>query len=134
MSSLPKIRSLEPLLLARPLALILALGLVGATASWGGRRAALAALLGSGLSFINVWVLGRLAARARVQVGQQGPLAAGSGLQAALGVKTIVLLFTVALVAGVGGAGLPPVPFGLGLLVTSFALLLAGLTTALGDR
>jgi hypothetical protein len=48
-----------------------------------------------------------------------------------------VLLTTVALfggVAGLGGTGLPLLPFGLGLLVTSFALILAGLTTALGTR
>lgn len=134
MSSLPKIRLLEPLVLARPLALILSLGLVGLAAAFWGRREALAAAMGAGLSFINVWVLGRLANRAARQALAQGPESAGGNLQAALGAKTIVLLFTVALVAGVGGAGLPAVPFGLGLLVTSFALLLAGLTAAAAAR
>jgi hypothetical protein len=134
MSSLPKIRLLEPLALARPLALVLSVGLVGLAAAFWGRPAAAAAAVGSLLSFINIWVLGRLASRAARQALSQGPEFAGTGLHAALGAKTIVLLFTVALVAGVGGAGLPMLPFGLGLLVTSFALLLAGLTAAAAAR
>ena len=132
MSPLLNSRMSEPLALARPLAIVLALGLVGASAVLGGPRHALAAAVGAVISLANVWVLGRLAGRAARQALNDPQTAAG-GLQAALGAKTIVLLFTVATaggLAGLGGPGLPMLPFGLGLLVTAAALILAGLTVA----
>ena len=133
MSPLLNSRMAEPLALARPLALVLALGLVAASAMLGGPRHALAAAVGAVISLANVWVLGRLAVRAARQALNEDPQMAAGGLQAALGAKTIVLLFTVATaggLAGLGGPGLPMLPFGLGLLVTAAALILAGLTVA----
>ena len=125
------------LTLARPVALGLSLALVAASGLVSGPRSAVAALVGAVISMANVWVIGRLAARAMRQALIDHPHSAASGLQAALGAKTIVLLLTVAILggmAGLDGMGLPMLPLGLGLLVTSFALILAGLTSAAASR
>ena len=128
-------RPLEPLTLARPLALGLAVVVtVSAGLAWG-QSGTLAALCGSALSLVNVTVLQRMAVRAVRQVAVTG--AAGtvaSGLQAALAAKTVVLLTVVALLSGSVGHGRLSTPFGLGLLVSVFALILAGLVAAARDQ
>jgi hypothetical protein len=67
-------------------------------------------------------------------VAVTGAGAAASGLQAALAAKTVVLLTVVALLSGSVGAGRLSTPFGLGLLVSVFALILAGLVAAARDQ
>jgi hypothetical protein len=126
-------RPLEPLTLARPLALGLAIVVtVGAGLTWG-MSGALAALCGSALSLVNVTVLERLAIRAARHAAITGSSAAAGGLQAALAAKTVVLLTLVALLSGSVGAGRLSLPFGFGLLVSVFALILAGLLAATQD-
>ena len=130
-------RPLEPLTLARPLALGLAVVVtVSAGLAWG-QSGTLAALCGSALSLVNVTVLQRMAVRAARQVEVMGVAAsrtAASGLQAALAAKTVVLLTVVALLSGSVGHGRLSTPFGLGLLVSVFALILAGLVAAARDQ
>ena len=117
-------------MLARPLALALAaLVITGAGLQWG-LGGAVAALVGSALSVVNVLVLQRLALRAARATLAEGAATAVRGLQAALAAKTVVLLTTVALLGGSVGAGRLSTPFGLGLLVSVFALILAGLYAA----
>jgi hypothetical protein len=123
-------RPVEPLALARPLALGLAAVVTAASGLAWGVSGTLAALCGSALSLINVTVLERIAVRAARQVAVTGAGAAASGLQAALAAKTVVLLTVVALLSGSVGSGRLSTPFGLGLLVSVFALILAGLVTA----
>jgi hypothetical protein len=128
-------RPLEPLTLARPLALVLAAVVtVSAGLAWG-VSGTLAALCGSALSLINVAVLQRMAVRAARQVEVTGAVGtAASGLQAVLAAKTVVLLTVVALLSGSVGHGRLSTPFGLGLLVSVFALILAGLVAAARDQ
>jgi hypothetical protein len=102
--------------------------LAGGALGWG-RPGLLAAALGTGLSLLNVWVLRRFAARAVEAVSATGPAAASSQLTAALGAKTMVLLTCVWLLGR--AAALETVPFAFGLLVSVFALLGAGLWSAL---
>ena len=130
MLPLPTNRDLEPLVLARPLAFVLAAVVIAGSGLAWGAGGTLAALIGSALSVINVLVLARLGARAAERAVADGPGTAVSGLQAALGAKTVVLLTIVALLAGTVGAGRLSIPFGLGLLVSVFALILAGLYAA----
>ena len=131
MDPLPTSRDLEPLVLARPLAVLLAAVVIAASGLAWGPGGTLAAVVGSVLSLINVFVLERLGARAAQQAVAGGPGQAASGLHAALVAKTVVLLTIVALLAGTVGAGRLSTPFGLGLLVSVFALILAGLLAAL---
>jgi hypothetical protein len=128
-------RPLEPLTLARPLALGLAVVVtVSAGLAWG-QSGTLAALCGSALSLVNVTMLQRMAVRATRQVEVTGASrSAASGLQAALAAKTVVLLTVVALLSGSVGHGRLSTPFGLGLLVSVFALILAGLVAAARDQ
>jgi hypothetical protein len=102
--------------------------LVGGALGWG-RPGLLAAAVGTVLSLLNVWVLRRLAVRAVAAVPATGPSAASSQLTAVLGAKTIVLLTCVGLLGR--AADLETVPFAFGLLVSVFALLGAGLWSAL---
>ena len=125
---------LEPLTLARPLALGLAVVVTASAGLAWGVRGTLAALCGSALSLINVTVLQRVAVRAARQVAASGPGPATSGLQAVLAAKTLVLFTLVAWLSGSVGAGRLSTPFGLGLLVSVFALILAGLLAAARDR
>jgi hypothetical protein len=128
---LSKTRNLEVLALAALLAPLLAGGVVLLAALVWGRPGLTAAGLGALVSVANLWVLGRLSARAaRRAAADGGGEAAVSGLQAALGAKTAVLLGLVAFLVGGAGARLEPVPFALGLLVSVLALLLAGLSAA----
>ncbi len=132
---LGKTRNLDPLALAALLAPVLAGAVVLlATLLWG-RRGLTAAGLGALVSIVNLWVLSRLSARAaRRAVAEGGGQAAASGLQAALSAKTAVMLGVVGLLVGGVGAGLDPAPFAMGLLVSVFALLLAGLSGAAALR
>jgi hypothetical protein len=127
------------LVVARPLAFVLAAGVVLAGGLGWGRPGLLAAFMGASLSLVNIWVLARLGARAAERALVDGPVQAASGLQAALGGKTVVLLVTVALVArvieagNVTAGGTPMLPFALGLLVTVVALVIAGLAASALD-
>jgi len=130
----PETRSPDPLALAPLLALgLAAVVIAGAGLRWG-PSGTLAAICGSSLSVINVLILHRMATRAARQAAAGGPGPAASGLQAALAVKTVVLLSIVALLSGSVGAGRLSLPFGLGLLVSVFALILAGLLAVARDR
>ena len=117
----------EPLVLARPLAL----GIGAAVIAWSGigwgRAGTVAALLGVVVSLANVWVLERLGARAMREATGAHPVHAAARLQVALGAKTIILLALVALLAQKGPAGLAMTPFTIGLLVSVFSLVAAGL-------
>ena len=127
-----KIQNLEPLALAAVLAPVLAgAAVLLATVLWG-RAGLIAAGLGALVSVTNLWVLGRLSARAARRAAQPGVggVAAASGLQAALGAKTAILLVVVVLLMGGAGAALQPAPFVMGLLVSVAALLGAGLAGA----
>jgi hypothetical protein len=125
----------EPLTLARPLALGLAAVVTTASGLAWGVSGTLAALCGSALSLINVIVLQRMAVRAARQVAVSGAVGSiASGLQAALAAKTVVMFTVVALLAGSVGRGRLSTPFGLGLLVSVFALILAGLVAAARDH
>jgi hypothetical protein len=128
-------RPLEPLALARPLALGLAAVVTAASGLAWGSSGVLAALVGSALSLVNVTVLHRAALKAVRQVEATGVVGtAASGLQAVLAAKTVVLLTVVALLSGSVGQGRLSTPFGLGLLVSVFALILAGLIAAARDQ
>jgi hypothetical protein len=98
------------------------------TIAWGAPGFA-AAAVGAGLSAINVVVLTRLARQAVAVAAVGGPNTAIVRLMSALGAKTIVLLTVVWVICK--SAGLRVLPFGLGLLVTVFSLLGAGLATSL---
>ncbi len=121
----------EPLALAGLLAIGLSAAVVlGSGLIWG-RAGALAAGQGGVLSIINLFALERLASRAARRAHMVGGGAAAAGLQAALSAKTALLLVAIILVARAGAAGPTLLPFALGLMVTVFALLAAGLRTAL---
>jgi hypothetical protein len=96
--------------------------------AWGAQGLA-AAAVGAGLSVINVFVLTRFARQAVAVAVAGGPNTAIVRLMSALGAKTIVLLTIVWLVCK--SPGLRILPLGLGLLVTVFSLLAAGLVTGL---
>jgi hypothetical protein len=96
--------------------------------AWGAAGLASAAV-GAGLSVINVFLLTRFARQAVAVAADGGPNTAIVGLMSALGAKTIVLLTIVWLVCK--SPGLRVLPLGLGLLVTVFSLLGAGLVMGL---
>jgi hypothetical protein len=96
---------------------------------WGG-RGMLAAGAGGALACANFWVLRRLGARVVARVRDGGSAGAALGLAAALVAKMTVLGALVWLVVRV--AGLPVLPFALGLSVFVVSILWFGMTT--GDR
>jgi hypothetical protein len=103
----------------------LVLGVVATSVAgllWGG-RGMLAAAAGAALAGANFWALRRLGARAvaRVQAGALGP---ALGLAAAL-IGKMTILFTLVWLA-VRVAGLPALPFALGLSVFVVAILIVG--------
>jgi hypothetical protein len=128
---LPRINNLEPLALARPLAVLFGLIVVAWAGLVWGPAGTLAAGIGALMSVGNVWVLARLGARAIRESGSEPSAAtasvAASRLHVALGTKTIILLALVAFLSNQGWASLAMTPFALGLLVTVFALIAAGL-------
>lgn len=118
----------EPLVLARWFAVLFGLGVVAACGLGWGVRGTLAAAIGAVVSVANVFVLERLGARAVKEAAVvENAFAAGSRLHVALGIKTLILLALVVLLANVGPAGRALTPFTLGLLVTVFALVAGGL-------
>ncbi|HEY0706902.1 MAG TPA: hypothetical protein VGG33_08900 [Polyangia bacterium] len=128
---LPRINNLEPLALARPLAVLFGAIVVAWAGLVWGPSGTLAAGIGSLLSIGNVWFLARVGARAMREAGAEPSAVTGtyaaSRLHLALGAKTIILLALVAVLSQQGWASLAMTPFALGLLVTVFALIAAGL-------
>jgi hypothetical protein len=122
-------RTSDPLAHARGLAIVVGGAVLIAGVFGWGRVGLVAAAIGTAISLVNVWALRRLALRAVANVAVTGSGSAAAQLSAALGAKTMVLLVLVWLVSRAGA--FPTVPFALGLLVTVFALLGAGLWSAL---
>jgi hypothetical protein len=118
----------DPLALARGLALVIGGGVLALAAARWGRAGAAAAAAGTLLSLANVWALARFAMRAMGQAAAGGPHTATAQLTAALGAKTALLLGAVWALTRSGR--LQVLPFGLGLMVSVFALLGAGLWSA----
>jgi hypothetical protein len=87
----------------------------------------IAAALGTLVSIGNVWLMAGLGQRAQREARADDPNRAASRLHAALSAKTIILLALVAFISQRGPIGPSLTPFTLGLLVTVFALIAAGL-------
>ena len=124
----------QVLALARPLAVARGVAVLVAGGAVWGRAGLWAAGTGVALSLLNVWVLHRLGARANRQAAVndgEGATQAAVGLQLALGAKTVILLALVVLLANRMMVAGSMTPFALGLLVTVFALLAAGLLAPL---
>jgi hypothetical protein len=118
----------EPLVLARPLAVLFGVAMVAAAGLRWGVRGTVAAGLGAAVSIANVFLMARLGKRAQSEAAAADPTRAAARLNAALGAKTITLLLLVIFLAQVGPVGpQATTPFALGLLVTVFALIAAGL-------
>jgi len=117
----------EPLALARPLAVLFGVAMVAVAGLGWGVQGSLAAALGALVSIANVFLMGRLGQRAQREALLADPGRAATRLHAALGAKTIFLLVLVAFIAQRGPMGPSLTPFTLGLLVTVFALIAAGL-------
>jgi hypothetical protein len=146
MNPLPLRSTTEPLApeqqvlaLARPLAVVIGGGVLAAGGIGWGPGGAAAAAVGVLLSLGNVWFLHRMGTRAMRSAGDN-PGDAGQatqaavGLQVALGAKTVILLTLVVLLANRGAIARNTTPFALGMLVTVFALLAAGLLAPLTTR
>jgi len=114
---------------ARGLALVVGGGVVVLSALAWGMPGLVAAAVGSTLSVVNVFVLTRFARQAVVVAAAGGPNTAIVRLTSALGAKTIVLLTIVWLLCK--STRLHVLPLAIGLLVTVFCLLGAGLVTGL---
>ena len=139
MTPLPLRSTTEPLApeqqvlaLARPLAVVIGGGVLAAGGIGWGQGGTIAAAVGVLLSLGNVWFLHRMGTRAMRTAGDSpgdaGPATqAAVGLQVALAAKTVILLTLVALLANRGAIARHTTPFTLGILVTVFALLAAGL-------
>jgi hypothetical protein len=113
---------------ARGLAIVVGGAVVVLSALAWGKAGLEAAAVGSLLSVINVFVLTRFARQAVAVAGAGGPNTAIVRLTSALGAKTIVLLTIVWVVCKT--TRLLVLPLALGLLVTVFCLLGAGLLTS----
>ena len=124
----PPQRTAEPLALALGLAVVIGGGVLALSALGWGRAGLAAAAAGTVLSLLNVWALARFALRAMAQATAIGPHTATAQLTAALGAKTVVL-FTAVWVLTRSGR-LETLPFALGLMVSVFSLLGAGLWSA----
>lgn len=114
--------------LARGLAIVVGGGVVALAALAWGMPGLQAAAVGAGLSVMNVFVLTRFARQAVAVAAAGGPNTAIVRMTSALGAKTIVLLTVVWVVTKSGSLRI--MPLALGLLVTVFSLLAAGLVTA----
>ena len=99
-----------------------------------GARGMLAGGLGSLLSLGNVWLLYRLGKKAVLRAEAEGGQQALAPLQAGLGAKTVALMVAIALVTRVGGLHTEIAPLAMGLLVSVFALVGAGLRGAVVHR
>jgi hypothetical protein len=116
---------------ARGLSIVVGGAVVVASALAWGTKGLVAAAVGSALSVINVFVLTRFAQKAVAVAAAGGPNTAIVRLTSALGAKTIVLLTVVWALCKTSRLAL--LPLALGLLVTVFCLLAAGLVTNLRD-
>jgi hypothetical protein len=114
---------------ARGLAIVVGGGVVALSAlAWGG-SGLVAAAVGAALSVVNVFVLTRFSRQAIAVASAGGPNTAIVRLTSLLGAKTIVLLTIVWALCKT--TRLAVLPLALGLLVTVFCLLGAGLFTGL---
>ena len=114
---------------ARGLAIVVGGAVVLLSALAWGKPGLVAAAVGSALSVANVWLLTRFARQAMDVAADGGPNTAIVRLTSTLGIKTIVLLTIVWVLTK--STSLRVLPLALGLLVTVFCLLGAGLLTAL---
>jgi hypothetical protein len=114
---------------ARGLAIVIGGAVVLLSALAWGRPGLVAAAVGAALSVANVWLLTRFARQAMDVAAAGGPNTAIVRLTSTLGIKTIVLLTLVWAITK--STSLRILPLALGLLVTVFCLLGAGLLTAL---
>jgi len=114
--------------LARGLSIVVGGAIVILSALVWGTPGLAAAAVGAALSVANVFVLTGVTRKAVAVAAAGGPNTAIVRLTSILGAKTIVLLTTVWVVAK--SASLRTLPLALGLLVTVFCLLAAGLVTA----
>jgi hypothetical protein len=114
---------------ARGLAIVMSgVVVLGSALAWG-RPGLVAAAVGAALSVANVFLLTRFARQAMDVAAAGGPNTAIVRLTSTLGIKTIVLLMLVWVITK--STSLRILPLALGLLVTVFCLLGAGLLTAL---
>jgi hypothetical protein len=116
---------------ARGLSIVVGGAVVVLSALAWGASGLVAAAVGAGLSVLNVFVLTRFARQAVAVAAAGGPNTAIVRLTSALGAKTIVLLTVVWALSK--SSRLAVLPLALGLLVTAFCLLAAGLVTGLRD-
>jgi hypothetical protein len=117
---------------ARGLALVVGGAVVVLSALAWGTPGLVAAGVGAALSIVNVFVLTRFADKAVAVAAAGGPNTAIVRLTSALGAKTIVLLTIVWALCK--STHLLVLPLALGLLVTVFGLLGAGLLAGLGQQ
>jgi hypothetical protein len=115
--------------LARGLAIVTGGAVMTISAFAWGLPGLRAATIGATLSVLNVFLLTRFARQAVLVAAAGGPNTATVRLTSALGAKTVVLLTT--LWVACKTTDLLVLPLALGLLVTVFCLLVAGLFTAL---
>jgi hypothetical protein len=115
--------------LARGLAIVVGGAVVVLSALAWGMPGLRAAATGAALSIVNVFVLTRFARQAMEVAAAGGPNTAIVRLTSVLGAKTIVLLTVVWVICK--STNLRVLPLALGLLVTVFCLLAAGLVTSL---
>ncbi len=115
--------------LARGLAIVVGGAVVMLSALAWGMPGLRAAATGAALSIVNVFVLTRFARQAMEVAAAGGPNTAIVRLTSVLGAKTIVLLTVVWVICK--STNLRVLPLALGLLVTVFCLLAAGLVTSL---
>jgi hypothetical protein len=116
---------------ARGLSIVVGGAVIALSALAWGAPGLVAAAVGAGLSVLNVFVLTRFARQAVAVAAAGGPNTAIVRLTSALGAKTIVLLTVVWALCK--SSRLLLLPLALGLLVTVFCLLAAGLVTSLRD-
>jgi hypothetical protein len=114
---------------ARGLAIVVGGAVVALSALAWGTPGLVAAAIGASLSVINTFLLTRFASQAVAVAAAGGPNTAIVRLTSALGAKTIVLLAIVWLLCKSPRVHI--LPLALGLLVTVFCLLGAGLVTGL---
>jgi hypothetical protein len=114
--------------LARGLAIVVGGGVVALAAFAWGTPGLLSAAIGAALSVMNVFVMTRFASQAVAVAAAGGPNTAIVRMTSALGAKTIVLLTVVWVFSK--SASLRVMPLALGLLVTVFSLVAAGLVTS----
>jgi hypothetical protein len=125
-------RSADFWTLVRGLALVAGTAVLALSAVCWGRTGLMSAALGTALSIVNVWAMGRIATRALQAVSALGPRTATVQLTAALGAKTVMLLSLIWFATRTAEVAL--LPLALGLMVSVFSLLGAGVSVALRGK